>query len=225
MKKLLLSVLIFGTALNAMAADTADLTVKGKLTNSACAPSFSNGGVVDYGSVYLGGLSTAADNQLGVKEITLTITCTGPTAVAWTNTDNRASSRADITVANGTTTGVDVSASSSLFGVGMAGDVKLGAASIYVDKPNVKLDGVPKDVIYIQDDWETSHGWAASTTGVSLPGLRNFALADTGTLIPVAGTVYTIPYKVSVAVQDTTTLAITDKAPLDGNATFTVIYL
>ncbi|CZZ97653.1 protein YhcF [Enterobacter hormaechei] len=89
MKKVLLATALSLCVASAFAADTAVLQVKGKLTNAACTPQLSNGGVVDYGTIHLGELSATAVNQLGDKDINLTITCGAPTQVGWVVNDDR----------------------------------------------------------------------------------------------------------------------------------------
>ena len=74
MKKLLVATVLSLCVSSAFAAETAVLKVTGTLTNSACTPELSNGGVVDYGIIRLGELSSTSNNQLGQKEIGLTIT-------------------------------------------------------------------------------------------------------------------------------------------------------
>jgi hypothetical protein len=65
-------------------------------------PTLSNGGVVDYGIINLGMLSATQVNQLGQKDIDLTINCTAPTKVSWNLVDERSSSNANLVVENAT---------------------------------------------------------------------------------------------------------------------------
>lgn len=85
MKKVLLATALSLCVTSAFAANpTAVLKVKGTLTNAACTPTLSNGGTVDYGTINLGNLSATAVNQLGQKNIDLTINCTAATKVSGT---------------------------------------------------------------------------------------------------------------------------------------------
>lgn len=105
MNKILLAAALFLCVNSTFASETAVLKIKGTLTSSACTPEFSNGGVVDYGNIRLGELSSTAVNQLGQRNIDLTITCTAATKVAWNLIDDRADSNAGLTVSAGTFTG------------------------------------------------------------------------------------------------------------------------
>lgn len=75
-KKVILATAISLCISSAYAGETAVLKVTGTLTNSACTPELSNGGVVDYGTIHLGELSPDTNNQLGQKEINFSINCT-----------------------------------------------------------------------------------------------------------------------------------------------------
>ena len=102
MKKVLLATALSLCVTSAFAADpSAVLKVKGTLTNAACTPVLSNGGTVDYGTINLGSLNASAVNQLGQKNIDLTINCTAATKVSWNMVDDRVDSNANLTVANG----------------------------------------------------------------------------------------------------------------------------
>ena len=99
MKKVLLATALSLCVTSAFAANpTAVLKVKGTLTNAACTPTLSNGGTVDYGTINLGTLSATAVNQLGQKNIDLTINCTTATKVSWNMVDDRKDSNAKLEV-------------------------------------------------------------------------------------------------------------------------------
>ena len=94
MKKVLLATALSLCVTSAFAADpSAVLKVKGTLTNAACTPVLSNGGTVDYGTINLGSLNASAVNQLGQKNIDLTINCTAATKVSWNMVDDRADTK------------------------------------------------------------------------------------------------------------------------------------
>ena len=60
---------------------------------AACTPTLSQNGIVDFGERHVGSLSTSAFTQLGVRDITLTITCESSTGIAITARDARSSTR------------------------------------------------------------------------------------------------------------------------------------
>ena len=89
MKKIIIATAVAMTlSATAHADSTAVLKLKGVLTNNACTPTLSDGAVVDFGTKYISSLSATADNQLGYKDISLTINCSAATKVAWSITDD-----------------------------------------------------------------------------------------------------------------------------------------
>ena len=224
MKKTLLAIILAACASSAIAAPTAVLKVKGVLTNSACSPTLSNSGVVDYGTVHLSDLSDSAVNQLGQKTIDLTIACDAATKVSWNLVDDRVDSRAGLTVDNGNATSGAVSAANQTYGVGMtAGNVAIGNYSLFVNVGSVVADTSTVDTIAMDGNNNT---WTKSTDGVT-EGLNNrdITVATSGSLEPLAFTSATFPLVTSLAIQDTKTLAITDDTNLDGQVTISLRYL
>ena len=225
MKKVILATALSLCVASAFAADTAVLKVTGKLTNAACTPVLSKGGIVDYGSIHLGDLSPTAVNQLGQKNIDLTINCTAATKVAWNMVDDRAASNAGITVEKGLYNGGDIVSTDTdqTYGVGTTtGGVKIGNYSMFVDLDTVVADGKNVDTIFLEKGataWGKSQG---ATRGASY---RDLSVATTGTLEPLAFITATFPQVTALAIQDTTKLAITDDTQLDGQLTISLKYL
>nr|WP_275991997.1 DUF1120 domain-containing protein [Enterobacter quasiroggenkampii] len=210
---------------SAFAADpSAVLKVKGTLTNAACTPVLSNGGTVDYGTINLGDLSATATNQLGQKNIDLTINCTAATKVSWNMVDDRSDSNANLTVANALVGGGSLSGAGQTYGVGKtAGGVNIGTYALMVKVDSVTADGAAADPIYQQN---ATGNWTKSTNGSSQGShIRDFTVASTGTLDPLAFQTATFPLATSLAVQNTATLAITDDTQLDGQLTISLRYL
>ncbi|EMJ6429434.1 DUF1120 domain-containing protein [Enterobacter hormaechei] len=225
MKKVLIATALSLCVASAFAADTAVLQVKGKLTNAACTPELSKGGVVDYGTIHLGSLSASAVNQLGQNNIDLTITCSAATRVSWTMVDDRAETNAGLTVNNAMFTGASLSNSSQTYGVGKTtGGVNIGSYAMFVKVDSVTADGATVDPIYTQNG-DTSK-WTTSTNGSSqAQNIREFTVAKSGEKVPLAFLSATFPLVTSLAIQDTTTLAITDDTTLDGQLTISLKYL
>lgn len=227
MKKVLLATVLSLCVSSAFSAETAVLKVQGTLTNSACTPELSNGGVVDYGNIHLGDLSATANNQLGMRDVSLTIQCTAPTKVSWNMVDDRVDSRADIPVENGLFGGGTNNAgpTDQLYGVGKAGDVKIGNYSLFLKLDSITADGKAADGIYAQN-YATGSTWVKSTNGSTQGAhIRDFTVANPGTLEPVAFQTAVFPMATSLAIRDTTTLAITDDTQLDGQLTISLRYL
>lgn len=204
---------------------TAVLKLKGVLTNDACTPTLSDGGIVDFGTNYVSALSATADNQLGHKDITLTIACTAATKVAWTINDNNADSVKKLTIEDATFTGNEAWSSTVEFGVGKtAGNVNIGAYSVAMNR-NITVDGGAKQVGLSSD----GVAWAPADSDAQLlthsSGLFMFSAMniENNDLVPFTNAVF--PLRVALAVQKTDALAITDDTPITGQATITLRYL
>jgi type 1 fimbria pilin len=219
------------SAFSASAADTIDLKVTGTITNASCTPSLSNGGAVSFGHLPISDLSSTEINQLGSKYITLTITCDAPMPVGWTTSDNRKDSQYTLDIKDALDNSGTSNTPSTQYGLGeTASGVKIGSYAIALgDLNGVYADGVKKDVIYTQygQSASTTDYWGPETAsaGVTEPGLRTFALADAGSIIPIAYKPGVFPLKISAAIRDATTLDITDDTELDGSATISIVYL
>ncbi|MFO3897085.1 DUF1120 domain-containing protein [Klebsiella michiganensis] len=226
MKKTLLAAILAMSATSAIAANpSAVLKVKGTLTNAACTPTLSNGGVVDYGIINLGMLSATQVNQLGQKDIDLTINCTSPTKVSWNLVDERSSSNANLVVENATFNGISLQSIDQTYGVGKAGEVNIGSYSLFIKNNSVTADGNNVDNIIV-DYYDLGGTWRNNTNGTTVSSsYRDITVANTGSVEPLAFKTATFPMATSLAIQNTSTLAITDDTPLDGQLTISLRYL
>jgi type 1 fimbria pilin len=228
---ILLSAYCAFSAFSASAADTIDLKVTGTITNASCTPSLSNGGAVSFGHLPISDLSSTATNQLGSKYITLTITCDAPMPVGWTTSDNRKESQYTLDIKDAEDNNGTSNTPNTQYGLGETpSGVKIGSYAISLgDLSGVYADGVRKYVIYDQYSQSSSTtdywGLEATSAGVTEPDVRTFALADEGSMIPIAYKTGIFPLKISAAIRDTTTLDITDDTELDGSATISIVYL
>ncbi|EIT7318026.1 DUF1120 domain-containing protein [Enterobacter hormaechei] len=210
MKKILVAtaVALALSATAANAASTAVLKVTGLLSVAACTPQLSGGGEVDYGLIHLADLSATSVNQLGQKDISLTITCPVATKAGWTISDDRADTHPGasvITINTADAAGGNVSDTTQSYGVGKtAGGVKSDVISGTLDTPS----------------------WQKTATGIiKNANMEMMTVAASGTTAPLPFTTAVFPLKTSLAIQNTAALAITDDTNLDGQATITVKYL
>ena len=226
MKKTLIAATLMMCAGSAFADSTAVLQVNGKLTNASCTPELSNGGVVDYGYVRLGTLSATAINPLDEKSIELTINCTAPTKVSWYTQDDRADSVPSSILKVKNASGSLVSLPKYLvFGLGQTKDgVNIGNYALLI-APNPTVDGKAGTLIYRNNDWGASKAWDDQVNTQRSDHFEQLTVASTGTVDPLAFTTATFTLKPHPTIQDTTTLAITDDTPLNGQATLTLHYL
>ncbi|EKD5158862.1 DUF1120 domain-containing protein [Enterobacter cloacae] len=220
MKKVILASLIALASASAFAEPTAVLKVQGTLTNAACSPSIGNGGVIDYGYIHLGELSATENNKLGQKQVPVTITCTAPTKVGFTILDNRGDSNAQLPV--------DIASNTNetekyfTYGVGNTTEgVKIGDYGMWMT--DVTADGNTVDAIANNHDWNPDV-WKATDIPRS-DAFNTISFAATGTTTPMPITTANFNFVTNLTIRDTTTLAITDDTPLDGQATLTLVYL
>ncbi|QCC92314.1 DUF1120 domain-containing protein [Enterobacter cloacae] len=220
MKKVILASLIALASASAFAEPTAVLKVQGTLTNAACSPSIGNGGVIDYGYIRLGELSATENNKLGQKQVPVTITCTAPTKVGFTILDNRGDSNAQLPLDIGGN--LNESVKYYTYGVGTTTEgVKIGDYGMWMT--DITADGNTVDAVVNNHDWEATK-WRKSGIPRS-DAFSTTSFAATGTEAPIAITTANFNFVTNLTIRDTTTLAITDDTPLDGQATMTLVYL
>ncbi|WP_407439400.1 DUF1120 domain-containing protein [Lelliottia sp.] len=214
MKNKLLALFLCSLTSSVWAASTVDLTVKGTLTNSACTPTLSNGGVVDFGKTSLSTLTATGDNALRAKTITLTITCDAATTVGFVVDDNRADSVS--------------TASSYNFGMGKtAGGVNLGYYKITATTSPM-ADGVAGIIISSNKTMLDDNSWVK---GMIASGIQpeayvySVSKTDSNPAVPTAFKVGVFDLSIAPYIQGTDTLNITDDTELDGLATISVLYL
>ncbi len=205
-KKLILMAasLLLAGASNAFAASSADLTVTGLITPSACTPGLSNGGVVDHGKISIKDL--AHYTKLEKVTLQLKVDCAASTFFALKSTDNREGTD----ISNGPDT-------LSLYGLGLSADnQKLGNYELTME--NVLADGTERLLIesvngntwfHASPDTVWQPGWMRS---VSAPGY-----------IPAA--VQNLLTDLVVATAIKKPIMTTDEIRLDGSATLDVVYL
>jgi len=231
MKKILLATSVaLALSTSAYADSTAVLKLTGTLTNAACTPSLSNGGVADYGRIMLSDLSATDTNQLGNKDITFSISCTYPTKVAWTIVDDRADSmQTGITLTNVGWSNSTSWSDSNHFGVGKtAGGVNLGVYAININASAVTADGLIEQGLHGWTVPGNGNAWAYMNSSNELvkPSEYIYTVAlKSDALSPMSFSNAVFPLRVSLAIQGTDTLAITDDTNIDGQATISLVYL
>lgn len=233
MKKLLVATTVaMALSATAHAADsTAQLKVQGVLTNDACTPSMSGGVTIDFGTYFVDTLSSTATNQLGHKDTTLSITCSSPTKVSWTIEDN-VGGAANIDILSAGFSGGNVYSGSETnhFGVGKtAGGVNIGAYAVSINKNASTADGTAQKVIdSINTNTDAVEGWTKffeATVYDYAETDEQYSLSLATPVQPIAFTNAVFPLRIALAVEKTSTLAITDDTPIAGQATITLHYL
>jgi len=236
MKKLLLAALIAATSTAALADASVVMKVKGKMNHASCTPELSNGGSIDFGTIALDQLSPNVVNQMGQKDMSLTINCPAATRVAWSIADNKEDSNAanDLTssqfyIRDGADNGNDVWGAGTTYGVGFTSvGEKIGAYAIATRVNDITANGVPAQAIYAPA-FANSKGeymWRNLTTGLIANGNAEIMTATSpGKTTPLAITNVVFPFKVSLAVVNTDRLTTTEETQLSGETTITLVYL
>lgn len=201
---ILTATLLITGASSAFAAST-DLTVKGLITPSACAPNLANGGIVDYAKVSARDLNQTTTTPLGPQTLQLTVNCDASALFAISAIDNR----------NGTSMG-DV-----YFGLGLINETeKLGGYTLRLQDP---VTDAPVSTLYSTDNGTT---WSRSGAGLFAPGYwMGFGNETAGAWAPDALQNLTTNLVVEASIARADSLTLTDEAKLDGSATLQIEYL
>ncbi|HBE6261922.1 DUF1120 domain-containing protein [Escherichia coli] len=235
-KNLLLSTSLFcllamGNTVSA-STDQVTLTVVGEVIPGSCTPSLDNGSKIDYGSFPRTTL-TKTSNQLGVKNINLSISCSAAAVVALYATDNRKTSIADgISVEKSWVGKTTVTDKKSLFGLGTTKDgEQIGAFSLGIDYNNMVFDtGTTKTLIKTDNVKADPIVWRSNSDGAivdhdSTAGSWIAMTPGTPSTTPFSFKTATIPLIVSAAVRKYSAMTITEPVKLDGNVTLSLVYL
>lgn len=198
--------LLLGSSPWAVAASSVDLTVKGSITPSACSPSISNNGLVDYGKISAQDLNLTDATELPKTTFKFAVNCEGATLFALHLRDNRL----PMQLANG------------YFVLGLISPIKwIGA--YFLDIENLQADDPTAYPIYSFDN-------GASWQFLPDAPLHAFALAAFGK--QTAGVRAPVPIKdvsldlvVRPLIYPKNQLPEGESIPLDGSATFELRYL
>lgn len=208
-----LAALISGAA---VAGPTAELKVTGTIKPPACTPSFSGGGVVNYGVIPAASLTTGQYKTLDKKQITFQVNCDAPVKMGVTYTDNRAASRV-----SGIVAGVSANSAERFnFGLGTVAGKNVGGYALTLDTTATTADGNQIDNIYSSN---IANGWAIAATG--LDNANSFSFAQKGQTQPLAIKSLNAVINVQAVLNKPENLPLNQDVPLDGSATIEVKYL
>ncbi|TFY90178.1 DUF1120 domain-containing protein [Pseudomonas nabeulensis] len=200
----LIASLLLTTSAGAFAASSVDLTVVGLITPSACEPTLSNGGAVDYGKISAKDLDPVQATPLTPQTVQMTVTCDAATLMALEAKDNRE--------------GSDYNNDSSEFGLGLInGTEKLGAMTLTLQTP--VADGVSTRTIGSEDGGST---WVLEN---NLTRTNILSVADASTVAPMPVELLTTALEVAPKIAPTSQLTLNNEVAIDGSVTVTVRYL
>ncbi|ONH55212.1 Protein of unknown function [Pseudomonas cedrina] len=194
---------------HAFAASSVDLTVTGLIVPSACTPTLSQGGVVDYGRLAAKDLNADSSTWMPTVTLRLSVNCSGPTLFALRGRDNR----------EGTAHNDD----DEKYGLGLInGNQRLGSYLLTVHAP--VSAGLTLYTLMSLDDgqswWQFPDG-----TWLSPAQMTAFGNAESGRPAPVALQTVTSELRVDTAIAPASGLTLTEEVALDGSATVDLFYL
>lgn len=203
---LLSSALLLAMSSSVFAASSVDLTVKGLITPSACAPSLSNGGVIDHGKVAAKDLKLDSYTLLSNHRLELAITCDAPTLLALKGIDNQGNAFDP----------------SNYYGLGLVSGKKLGGYTLALDNP--MADGAVISVIGSRDN---GLSWRETFPGDIWPAvdLASFGDRSTGSWAPTPVQQVIAGLMVQTLIAPTAGMDLTTEVPIYGSATIEVKYL
>lgn len=201
-------------SMSAYAGETVVLQVKGEIVPAVCTPSFTGGGVVDFGKITNGSLNETEPTTLTAKTITLSVNCDVAAKIALKAIDNKKDS---VVAGVHPITSLDDSAS---FGLGAVSGKNTGVYNLTLG--NAKAGSEAVDLLESADSGKT---WTKSTKNAfTSANWLAVTTASTGN-VPVAYTAFTADVTVTPAINKKSELTLTNEVNLDGSATIEVMYL
>ncbi|MBD9457212.1 DUF1120 domain-containing protein [Pseudomonas sp. PDM05] len=206
----LLAATLLGLTPCVLAASGVDLTLKGSITPSACVPTLTQDGTVDYGKIAAKELSMNSSTELPPANLQLSVNCEAPTLFALNGKDNRFGT-------------AHYSALNWAYGLGLInGTEKLGSYGIDV------LNPVSDVVLYPLFSFNNGQSWLMNPSGsyMSHSALNAFTdIPGSGPHFPAALRNITVDLRISTDIAPARTLTLTEEVPLDGSASLDLLYL
>ncbi|MCT4704950.1 DUF1120 domain-containing protein [Enterobacteriaceae bacterium H11S18] len=216
------------TTTSVMAAESVDVKVTGTVSPSACTPTLSGGGLVDYGTIKASTISADAYTVLDWKSLNFNIHCDAPAKVAVKAVNNRPNTAAGVTESPSGAGPSPVQLqpempTSAVVGLGMADTAKIGGYTLQLT--DAKVDG--NDVANI---WQRAGDptWIDNAGNYSLYGKVYSTISSwgaAGTLEPVAFQDMSAKIDVRAYINKGSQLDLTKEIALDGMSTIEIVYL
>ncbi|EKS9205431.1 DUF1120 domain-containing protein [Enterobacter cloacae] len=226
-KKTMLVTVLAMSVNTAMAAQSIDIKVTGKILPSSCTPAFpSGGGVADFGTMKVASLnSTSATPLTDMKEIPVTITCEEATRVAVKFTDSRDDSSPTDLIMMKTLYG----SPTFTFGLGMYNGKKIGAYALALLRTQGANTNDTGDSLYPMLSSDGGNGWGYRGNEYLQISSDNSEIYGFGTerSSGVLSAQSKINFKVAVeaSINPTNDLNVTDEVTLDGLTNVELVYL
>lgn len=193
------------TATPAFSASTAEVTVKGIITPSACTPALSDNGIVDHGRVPARSLNQYEFSNLPSKVLDLNVSCNEPVLFVLVGVDNRAAS----SVGPG-------------FYYGLGNNIHA---------PSERLGSVSMAIRDAMGDNQRVLVLASSNQGLTWFPESNaypntyMGFARPGTLVPEPHRLITATLHINTAINAAAYLTLNQEVPLDGSIVLDLRYL
>jgi hypothetical protein len=227
-KKTACALAVLATTSTAVMAESIDVKVIGTITPTACKPTLTGGGTIDYGTINPNTLKKDEFTVLAEKQIDFAITCDAPAKVAIAAKSGRGESAVNIKDGKLTV----ISTNNALFGVGnthaaglgLDGAKGVGGYSLRLQAGTMKADG--KNVDSIQSHGNTT-SWVKTEYGIlfNQSSQRYASWAATGTLTPIAFTTLSGKLGAQAYINKASELDLTKPVKLDGLTTLELVYL
>ncbi|WP_191939020.1 DUF1120 domain-containing protein [Pantoea agglomerans] len=228
MRKLLLSTAVFAAMASVsfagQAAESATLAVTGTITPATCDVSLSSASI-ELGNIAASTLTEASNIKTG-NDVTLSVDCDAAAATAIQTTDNRAASAMTLTELNDQTTAtISDYTDANIFGLGTdSAQAKVGALSLSIIAATA--DGTANTHLLTSADKAAWKASAISATPNPLQKNGYFALAaDADATAPAAVTKSTYTLGSMIILKKGSLYPTGEAVGIDGNLTFSVVYL
>lgn len=190
-------------------AQSADLTITGKILPSACVMDLGNGGIADFGDLRANALETDTSTMLDPIDLTISVTCDSDARFALQGVDNTN----------------DTSYVAHRYGLGRtADDEKIGSATI-----GLKGISIDSQNGYATTSYDGGANWSNSVTGNPAPiptdGMVGFAAEQGVTTGPTGIQTLQGTLEVKAFIAPTSGMTITSDVPINGSATINLMYL
>lgn len=217
----ILPLLLLSTAgVAANAANTAQITVTGKIVPPACDVTVGQGGNFDYGNISNAALSTTVATVLPELSLPLQIDCAANGRVMIGMADQRADSVMPTPVNFG-----GFSNKNYEFGLGTVASKKTGSYIMYMKPKGLTVDGSLASLGYSTNNGVSWAEYPNSTAYYNPASSNNTTWLEPGTVTPKMGMLFMSNLYVRAALNKKTELDLSSEIKLDGLATLTVYYM
>lgn len=230
-KKTMLVAALLICGIRSALAVSVDVNISGTVIPTACTPTLSGGGVIDYGSIRANTLSADAYTVLPEMKLDFAINCDAPARVAIHAVNDRPGTMAGVTEAANGVAPVPAAifgGSAGMFdgvGLGMDGTTRIGGYGMHIRMSSVMADGVGV-VTLISDSTDGSAAWNGSPAGgVYHTTPRIISWGATGSTTPTAFQTLTGSISVQAYINRASELDLSHSVNLDGQTTLELVYL